>query len=324
MSLEEKNITIASLFAGIGGICLGFKNAGAEVIWANDNDKHAFKTYTENFPNTVFDKRSIVDIPTNEIPDHDILTGGFPCQAFSIAGYQNGFNDDRGNLFFQIERILIEKDEKTKVIFLENVKNLETHDNKRTFKIINSKLLNAGYYIKSKVLNTADYGNLPQNRERIYIVGFRDRTLCENFNFPKKIKLTKTIHDIVNISERKPVYYYYNEKSQYYEMLKSEVTKFETVYQLRRVYVRENKSNICPTLTANMGTGGHNVPIIRDNYGIRKLTPRETFMLQGFPENFKFPKGMARSHLYKQIGNSVSVTVIQRIAENIIKVLIDK
>ena len=153
------------------------------------------------------------------------------------------------------------------------------------------------------------------------IVGFKDKHKLDQFNFPEPIELTKTIHDIVNTNDKKPEYFYYKEDHQYYSMLKESMKNKDTMYQWRRVYVRENKSNACPTLTANMGTGGHNVPLLIDDYGFRKLTPEETFLFQGFPEEFKLPKGMARSHLYKQAGNSVPVPVVERIAMNMLNAL---
>lgn len=314
---------LVSLFTGVGGIDLGFQQMGAHTVWANDNDIYAKKTYELNFPGTTYDNRSICEISTDEIPEHDILTAGFPCQAFSIAGYRQGFNDHRGNLFFEIERILREKENKPKAIFLENVKNLKTHDHKNTFKVISGKLSDAGYYIKDKVLNTADYGGIPQNRERIYIVGFREKWLTDKFEFPEKIDLSKSVFDLIDRTQKQDSVFYYKEDSKYYPMLLEALSNghSEAVFQIRRIYVRENKSKVCPTLTANMGTGGHNVPIIRDNFGFRKLTPRETFLFQGFPESYKLPAGMAIAHLYKQAGNSVSVPVIARIAERIIELL---
>lgn len=323
MEPYTKPLKVISLFAGVGGIDLGFQQAGAHVVWANDNDKYAKITYELNFPNSPYDGRGIAEVPTNEIPDHDILSAGFPCQAFSIAGYRRGFNDHRGNLFFEIERILLEKKNKPKAIFLENVKNLKNHDHKNTFKVITGKLADAGYHIKEKVLNTAEYGNIPQNRERIYIVGFRDEQLADQFEFPEKIKLTKKVYELIDRTQEQNHNYYYSEKSQYYPMLSEALANGSagTVFQIRRIYIRENKSQLCPTLTANMGTGGHNVPIIRDDFGIRKLTPRETFLFQGFPSNYQLPKGIANSHLYKQAGNSVSVPVIARIAERIVDLL---
>lgn len=314
--------SVGSLFAGVGGICLGFKSEGCNIVWANEFDKNACITYRYNFGSDYLYEGDVRTVNFSEIPYFDILTAGFPCQAFSIAGEQKGFDDERGNLFFDIVRLIKEKEkifQKPKVIFLENVKNLISHDNKRTFKIIYDKLTELGYNIKYKILNSSEYGNIPQNRERIYIVGFLNKNHCDNFEFPNKIKLTKKISDIVLLDEKKDEIYYYN-NSKYSDMLKNFIKSNQTLYQIRRIYVRENKNNLCPTLTANMGTGGHNVPIVLDNFGIRKLTPKETFLFQGFPEDYKLPN-LANSHLYKQAGNSVVVTVIKRISKNIISAL---
>lgn len=316
--MKNKKYTAISLFAGVGGICLGFKYAGVDIVWANDMDANACKTYKNNFTHPIIEGK-IEDIKSEDIPDADLVLFGFPCTSFSIAGYQKGFNDERsGHLFFEALRII--KAKKPKAFLLENVKNLVSHDGGNTFKVIKEALQKEGYYFRYQVLNSMDYGNVPQNRERIYIVGFNDKDMCDKFYFPEPIALTKTIHNITKPEEKKNDKYYYN-NSKYYEMLSEKVTNKNTVYQLRRVYVRENKKGVCPTLTANMGTGGHNVPIILDNHGIRKLTPHECFMVQGFPADYKLPKDMANSHLYKQAGNSVTVTVIQRIAENMMKVL---
>lgn len=308
------------MFAGVGGICKGFKDAGAELVWANEIDKYACETYRLNFGSDYLSEGDIYQIDPTSIPDLDILTAGFPCQAFSIAGYRKGFEDKRGVLFYEVMRIIDAK--KPRAVFLENVKNLKTHDHGNTYKCIKSLLEEAGYTVSEKILNTMEYGNIPQNRERIYVVAFRQRSdgSCpemESFKFPEPIELTNDIHSIIDINERKTDNFYYSHDHKYYPELDKTMTNPDTVYQWRRVYVRENKSNVCPTLTANMGTGGHNVPIIRDDYGIRKLTPKECFMFQGFPEAYKLPN-LAISHLYKQAGNSVSVPVIRRIAENMI------
>lgn len=309
---------VVSLFAGVGGICQGFKNAGFDVVWANEIDQNACITYRLNHTKTTLIHDDINNIPINEIPDCDILTAGFPCQSFSIAGHRKGFSDGRGNLFFSILKILLEKKNKPKVIFLENVKNLVSHDKGNTFNIIKNNLSKLGYLLHFKVLNTHEYGNLPQNRERIFIVGFLDRKSFDKFKFPDKTKLTLSISSMLeNTVDLK---YYYDYNSCYYDDLKTTVTKNNTLYQIRRVYIRENKSNLCPTLTANMGTGGHNVPLIKDELGIRKLTPRECFNFQGFDKTFTLPK-IANSHLYKQAGNSVSVPVVEKIAINIMKAL---
>ena len=311
---------VASLFAGIGGICLGFKEAGADIVWANEIDKYACQTYRNNFNGAPYlDEGNIYQ---KSVPDSikiDIVTAGFPCQAFSIAGYRKGFEDERGVLYTQVLRIIQET--KPKAVFLENVKNLKSHDNGNTYRVIRESLEDEGYVVTEIVLNTMKYGNIPQNRERIYVVGFKlsegGNSAMDYFSFPEEIKLTKTIHDIIDVTVKQDDSFYYKPEHPYYARLNETMTNSDTVYQWRRVYVRENQSNVCPTLTANMGTGGHNVPIIRDNYGIRKLTPEECLRFQGFPESFRFPE-MANSHKYKQAGNSVSVPVIKRIAKRMI------
>lgn len=314
----SSNFKVASLFAGIGGICIAFKQAGADIVWANEIDKNACITYRHNFGNSYLCENDIRLVQANQIPKFDILTAGFPCQAFSVAGNRKGLDDERGNLVFEVIRILKEK--KPSTFLLENVKNLVTHNKGDTIKLIILELEKLGYYIKYNVLNTMNYGNIPQNRERIYIVGFLYKEHADSFKFPEPIPLTKTIHDIINIKDKKTDRYYYN-NSKYYEQLKKTVVSKKTIYQLRRIYVRENKSSVCPTLTANMGMGGHNVPIILDNYDIRKLTPLECLGFQGFPKEFSFPKEVSISSCYKQIGNSVSVIVVRRIAENIINAM---
>jgi DNA (cytosine-5)-methyltransferase 1 len=306
------------LFAGIGGIRIGFEKAGFHTVFANDFEPRCKTTYDLNFVDTPLTVEDIRKIKVKDLPQFDFLLGGFPCQAFSIAGYRHGFKDDRGNLFFDVARII---DERKPVGFLlENVKNLFSHDNGNTFRVICNTLDELGYDIKFKILNTMHYGNVPQNRERIYIVGFRkDTAYINNFEFPKQTERTKTVSDILENSDTIDQKYYYNDKP-LFQKLKEYTFEIGDVYQWRRQYVRHNKSGVCPTLTANMGTGGHNVPLVQDKRGIRKLTPRECARLQGFPDSYKLPD-ISDSHLYKQFGNSVSIPVIERIAKNIQKVI---
>ena len=318
---ESTKFSFIDLFAGIGGIKIALENAGFNCVFSNDFDKNCKITFDYNFAsknslqnlNHEMHLGDISSIQTQIIPACNILAGGFPCQPFSIAGYRQGFNDEkgRGNVFFDITRIIADK--KPQVILLENVKNLKSHDNGKTIKIIYSQLENLGYHVCDKVMNALDYGNLPQNRERIYIVAFKNKNSFEKFNFPNKISLTKTIQDCLEkeVDDK----YYYNDKP-LFSKISCDITKKFTLYQWRRKYVRENKNSACPTLTANMGMGGHNVPIILDNKGIRKLTPRECANFQGFPADYKLPK-IADSALYKQFGNSVAIPVVERIAVNI-------
>jgi len=314
--MKANKLRTLDLFAGVGGIRLGFEKTGFETVFANDFDKTCKDTYDLNFDEPKLTIKDIWEVNIKDIPEFDILLGGFPCQAFSIAGYRKGFKDkEKGNLFFRITEILEER--KPKAFLLENVKNLRGHDKGKTFKIIKDTLEGLGYHIKSEVLNSMTHGNVPQNRERIFIVGFLDKEKTDKFKFPDKIKLTKNFRQLTaNKADDK---YYYNNKP-LYERIKNDIDSELTVYQWRRKYVRSNKKGVCPTLTANMGLGGHNVPIIKNHKGIRKLTPKECFLLQGFPKNFKLPD-LADSKLYHQAGNSVTVPVIQRIAEEMMKVL---
>jgi DNA (cytosine-5)-methyltransferase 1 len=303
------------LFAGIGGIRVGFKNAfkeKVEFVFSSEIDKHAKETYKLNYNEEPYG--DITRIDEKDIPKHNIILAGFPCQAFSVAGYRKGFEDTRGTLFFDVVRIA--SYHKPEVLFLENVKGFANHDKGKTFDIVKKTLEDIGYRVYHKVLNTKDFG-IPQNRERIYIVALK-KSIKKEFKFPE-VNI-KPAHITSYLDKNVDKIYYYNNKP-LYDRLKDEVVSKDTVYQWRRQYVRANKNGVCPTLTANMGTGGHNVPIIKDDNGIRKLTPMECARLQGFDNNFKFPDNLALSHRYKQIGNSVTVKVIEEIAKEILNVL---
>ena len=315
--MSTQKYKVAGLFAGVGGIELGFEKAGFQPVIANEIDEKASCTYRLNHKHPLI-TRDIAKLESSELPKVDVLTGGFPCQAFSVAGYRKGFKDPRGNVFFEIIRLLDELN--PKVVFLENVKNLGAHDGGKTFRVILESLETLGYHVKYKVLNSDGYGGVPQNRERIYIVGFKSKKAYDNFEFPGELKVNPKLSDFIDFDSKIDDSYYYEDKYMSAE-LKKAITRRDTVYQWRRQYVRENKSGVCPTLTANMGTGGHNVPLVLTKYGIRKLTPKECFNLMGFPKSFKLPSDMANSHLYKQAGNAVVVPVITRIAKNILKAL---
>lgn len=315
---------IGSMFAGIGGICLAFETVGATVAWANECDPRACKTYRTNLNGAPFlVEGDICTVNAKSVPEIDVLTAGFPCQAFSIAGNRKGFDDARGALFYEVMCIIRAK--KPRTVFLENVKNLKTHDNGRTFFTIYNLLVGEGYEVVDKVLNTMEYGNLPQNRERIYIVAFKKNknggcAEMDYFKFPEPVKLSVGLRDLIDYHTKVGDEFYYKSDHQYYAKLDAAIKNSNTVYQWRQTYVRENKRGVCPTLTANMGAGGHNVPIIRDDFGIRKLTPEECLAFQGFPKTFKFPE-IADSHKYKQVGNSVSVPVVARIARCIVEAI---
>lgn len=308
-------VKVAGFFAGIGGIELGFQNAGFDVVWSNEIDMKAAETFKLNHKHQIVIE-DINKIKSCDVPNVDIIVGGFPCQAFSVAGYRKGFEDERGEIFFQLARII--SDKLPRVIFIENVKNLLGHDKGNTYKVIKETLESYGYHLKTMLLNACEYANIPQNRERIFIIGFLNQQDFKHFREIKPVSLTTKIEDIVDFDKKVEDKYYYTDKScRFYDELKKTIINRNTIYQWRRKYVRENKSGVCPTLTANMGTGGHNVPLILSKHGIRKLTPKECFLFQGFPNDFRLPNNMAQCHLYKQAGNSVVVPVITRLAKEI-------
>lgn len=307
-----KMYTMIDLFAGTGAFTLAFKDK-VETVFANDMVEASKKAYDAQGFGHELTLGDLNDIKVEDIPPHDILTGGFPCQPFSIAGKREGFEDTRSNVFWKILEIV--DHHSPRCIILENVKNLTSHDDKKTFETIKSNLEERGYHLTYKVLNTADITGIPQHRERIYIVGLKsDQKL--SLDFPLKPKAT--IQSLLDATV--PQKYYYTSSSTTWPLVSQAVVKQDTVYQYRRVYVRENKSNECPTLTANMGEGGHNVPLVLDSKGIRKLTPRECFRFQGFPDSYVLP-ALCDSKLYKLAGNAVSLPVVKLIVERVIPLL---
>lgn len=312
-----KKFKFIDLFAGVGGFHYALEPY-AECVMASEYDTDARKTYSLNHNIDENDfKGDITQVDYTTIPDFDILCGGFPCQPFSLAGKQEGFNHKtQGNLFFNIMDIVdIHKPE---VIFLENVKNLLSHDKGNTFSVIQEMFVNSGYYLKYKVLNSMKHANIPQNRERIFLVAFKDKSKADIFTFPDEIPLTKSFRDMLELSVDEK-YFQTNMNSPSVKKMVAEMDDPSVMYQYRRYYMRRIESGVCPTLTANMGTGGHNVPLLLDNGRVRKLTPKECFNLQGYPESFQLIG--SNSALYKQAGNTVCVPLVSRIAENIIQVL---
>ena len=318
------------LFAGIGGIRLGFDKAfekDIETVFVSEWDKKAQETYRANFKDKFDIQGDITQIEEKKIPQHDILLAGFPCQAFSLAGLKKGFEDARGTLFFDVARIA--EYHKPKVIFCENVKNLVNHDKGKTFKVITRILKNLGYKVYEKVLNSKNFG-VPQNRERIYIVAFREDIDSSDFSFPEETADSKVIADIMEEKEVSPKYYlsdvYLDSLIRHKERHESKGNGFG--YEIKKLdeiantlvcggMGRERNLIIDRRLT-NFTPVTHIKGEINKKY-IRKMTPREWARLQGFPDNFKFV--VADTHLYKQFGNSVTVSVIEAIAKKIKKVL---
>ena len=322
------------LFAGSGGILLGFEQAFGEeleTVFVSEWDEYAQKTYKANFADDFEIAGDITKISENYVPDFDICLAGFPCQAFSLAGQRKGFEDDykgmsRGTLFFDVARICEKK--KPKVIFCENVKGLTIHDKGRTFDIIKNTLREIGYTPFEHILNSKDFG-VPQNRERIYIVAFRNDIAPKEFIFPTPTDSTKRIRDI--LEGPVPAKYYLSEC--YMQTLRDhkarhaaqghgfgyEIRDWDDVAgaivcggmgRERNLIIDKRQTDLTPTT---------HIKGEINKEGVRKMTPREWARLQGFPDSYKLV--LADVHLYKQFGNSVTVPVIRAIADKVKEVL---
>lgn len=319
------------LFAGIGGIRRGFDNAfndDIETVFVSEWDEFAQKTYKLNYKDAFDIAGDITQINENDIPSFDICLAGFPCQAFSMAGKHKGFDDDykgicRGTLFLDVARIC--ERHKPKVIFCENVKGLAIHDKGRTFKIITNTFENLGYKVFSSILNSKYFG-VPQNRERIYIVAFRNDIAPEKFDFPKGNDTKSTIRAIMDPSPV-PSKYYLSER--YMQTLIEHRARHEAAGHGFGYVVRDLDGIAGTIVCGGMGREGNLIKDEREHSmiptthikgninkdSIRKMTPREWARLQGFPEDFEF--NLADTHMYKQFGNSVTVNVIEAIAKEI-------
>ncbi|MBR0437544.1 MAG: DNA (cytosine-5-)-methyltransferase [Clostridia bacterium] len=327
------------LFAGIGGIRLGFDNAfssNIETVFVSEWDEHAKKTYKDNFQDSFEIAGDITKINEKDIPVFDICLAGFPCQAFSIAGTggagRNGFSDsfkgqNRGNLFLDVVRIC--EYHKPKVIFCENVKGLLMHDKGNTFRVIRQAFRDIGYQVYWKILNSKDFG-VPQNRERIYIVAFRDDLNVGEFIFPTANENDKTIRDIL---EKAPISSRYYLSDVYVQTLRNHKARHEAKGNGFGYEIRDLDGIAGTLVCGGMGRERNLIVDHREHSmvpethikgqinkeDIRKLTPREWARLQGFPDSFKI--SLSDTHLYKQFGNSVTVNVIEAIAFQIKDVL---
>lgn len=302
--MAKKYKTI-DLFAGIGGIRLGFEAHGCETVFSSEWDKEAQKMYEANFGEKPFGDINLIE--PKDIPDHDILLAGFPCQPFSIAGKGLGFADTRGTLFFNIEEIIREK--RPKAFLLENVKRLTTHDNGQTFAVILEKLKGLGYTVYHKVFNSLDFG-VPQKRERIYIVGFLDPIY---FKFPRPLGYYKPLSEILQNDNEIPKSYFLSDtiKEKRMNAVKG-VPPFPSIWHEN---IGGNISAL-PYSCALRAGGSYNYLVVN---GVRRLTDREMLRLQGFPDTFKI--NLPYSQARKVAGNSVSVPVIKAIAGEMMNAL---
>ena len=313
-------LKVCSLFSGMGGIDLAFKQVGFEIIFACEMDYDACDTYRLNFPKTCLFEGDIRAVDVRDVPQPDIIVAGFPCQPFSICGKRQGFLDERGNLFFEILRFVDIL--RPSVVFLENVANLVRHDSGNTFQTILSEFSKRGYCVKYKVVDACEYG-LPQHRTRIYIVAARNEKVLDVFTFPKTTGISLKIKDVVIREEKVDERYYFQIGGPRYGRLSRFIDDEEQLYRFSDYGIQKSVGGISFTLKANMGTWHDRVPIVKDDFGIRRITPRECLRLQGFPENFKID-GMVEKALYKQIGNSVCVPVVEAIASNIMAAMVNQ
>lgn len=305
------------LFAGLGGFRIAFESQNCTCVFSSEIDKQVASVYTNNFDDVPHG--DITKISTEDIPDHDILCAGFPCQAFSIAGLRKGFEDARGTMFFEVARIL--KDKHPKAFILENVKGITNHDGGRTLKIIENTLYDVGYSFKHKVLNAKDF-NIPQNRERWYCVGIRANLgiSIDSFYFPKETTLTKTLKSIIQDNLKDENYNISNicksHINKFIELKNIDVKEDTLAYEIRPSRCQFKCDGISPCLTAKMGTGGNNIPVVVNQ--MRKLTENECLQIMGYPKSYKIGRG---SSAYKQIGNSVVVPLIESLAKNLVSLL---
>jgi DNA (cytosine-5)-methyltransferase 1 len=309
----------------MGAFCKAFRDEGFEVKWANENDQFAVQTYQCNFPDTKLHAKSVEHLSAvvDRLPHVDVMTAGFPCQPFSVAGSKEGFADRRGRLFFEIVRLIAELGpQRPKILLLENVPYLISHDRGRTFARIVQEVQQAGYWFlpprNYAVLDTRVHTDIPQQRERLYMAALSwDHFDTNEFRFPDPVPRQRDVHDFLDLETKAEDWCYFPPDSKWGQLFAEAMDAGDPkrVYHLRRHYVREIKRPMVPTLTAHMGDGGHNVPVIRDRWGIRKLTVRECLRLQGFEDGeITFPLELSRSQQYKQIGNAVTVPLVRKLA----------
>ncbi len=318
----------ADLFSGLGGFTLALEQLGQKTLYATDNDEKAAATYSHNFPQVYFSHKDITrpsetdyQTPAAELADfpHNLLTAGFPCQSFSRAGRQLGLRDHHGHGQVLLSLLDLIDQVHPPIIFFENVSRLTTIDQGSVLRLILTRLKNARYHLHFKVLDASEYGNLPQQRQRFYLVAFANHQQHLRFHWPEPIPLTHGTFDLLEPPETLAPHYYYGNTPLWQEQFQYFAWQKDLIYLWRRNQRRQYPHGITPTLMASMGTGGHNVPLVLDSRGVRKLTPRECLRLQGFPDSFTAPSFLSEKDFYRQIGNSLALPVVQRILQQILQ-----
>ena len=333
MNVRECDLTVGCLFSGMGGFASGLVKAGFAVRWASDNDRFACTAFRHRFPGVPLIEKDIrkLSVSADGLMDVDVLAGGFPCQSFSQAGSRRGFEDPRGQLFFEIPRLLteFEPERRPRLVVLENVPYLLNGAGKAWFDDVRRALRRAGYWFREEscwTVNVKDVTDLPQDRERLFMVAASRNHFSYNpFSPPPPAnKPRRQLDEIIDRTRRGVVEAYLPQENRYYKMIESKMASGESnsnLFQLRRSYVREKQLGLCPTLTANMGIGGHNVPFLRDSWGIRKLSVREVALLQGFEdEELLFPQ-IPEPEQYRLLGNAVCVHLAHLVGQACAKIL---
>ena len=330
----ERQLTAGCLFSGMGGFASGLAKAGFAIRWANDNDEFACAAFRHRFPEVPLMEKDVrnLSVQADGLEKVDVLAGGFPCQSFSQAGSRQGFEDPRGELFFEIPRLLaeFEPEQQPRLVILENVPHLLYGDGSEWFDSIRRALRRAGYWFREQscwTVNVKDATDLPQDRARLFMVAASRRHFPYNPFSPPSItrdENRRTLDAFIDRTQRGDAEEYLSEHNRYYKMIDQEMTLGESkanIYQLRRSYVREKKQGLCPTLTANMGIGGHNVPFIRDAWGIRRLSIEEVARLQGFDdEGALFPQ-IPKPEQYRLLGNAACVHLAHLVGEACMRIL---
>ena len=325
--IKNYKFTCGALFSGIGGFCIGFEEEGFKTLWASDFDAQVAETYRLNFPESRFLHADIASIDFDDLEPVDVLHAGFPCQSFSQAGNRLGFDDPRGQLFNVLMDKIAAASWKPKVLVLENSPFIKAGGNGEWFAHIKYRIKKSGFWFDNQnalEVSTHEHAGLPQKRERLFMVATDKNFFGFNpFSQVSKTTSFKKNTDILELSAVHDEKYYLSKNNRYGKWILSEGTKLKDgqLLQLRKNVLRPQEVDICPTLTANMGLGGHNVPFLVQEKRLRKMTERECLRMQGFPDSFSFPQ-MPSSAKYRMIGNSVSPPVASRIANQIMEELL--
>ena len=304
------------LFAGVGGIRLGMERAGFETVYSNDFNKWSKVTFDANHAEPKLTLADITKVDETTLPEFDVLVGGFPCQAFSVIGARKGFEDKtKGTLFFDMLRIM--KYHKPRMALMENVKGLVGHDKGRTMETIVSSLEELGYHVHWKVLRSSDHADVPQMRDRIFIVSFLDKDEYDRFEFPEKVTPTRTIWDLIQWDKENEENKVWITEGKLFDKIKDHIPGMvrKQFYRYRGDdgLTSTKTPDVCPTLLTALGQS----PLLIDGKKnqLRFLTARERFRIQGFPDDFTLPEELNFNHFVFQTGNSVTVPLITRIGE---------